>query len=156
MTTSEQSAHPRNETGIPRPLGYWVKHIHNRLEHNLAAQLREFSLDRREWQVLNTVAHGPIDADGINRALEPFFITDEAAAASHTTALSERGLMLRDQAGRYLLTSAGEALHGRAADRIHDGRLATTRGITPEEYAQLLDLLRRVSENVDVVAAQWA
>lgn len=156
MTTSEQFAHPGNETGVPRPLGYWVKHIHNRLEDNLAAQLREFGLDRRSWQVLNTVAHGPINQAGIDRALEPFLDLDEPTTAPYATALAERGLVRPDLTGRYLLTATGAALHAPAADRIHAGRLATTQGITPAEYGQLLDLLRRVSENVDAVAAQLA
>jgi hypothetical protein len=153
MTTSGQSAHPGNETGIPRPLGYWVKHIHNRLEENLAAQLREFGLDRRSWQVLNIVAHGPVDQTGIDRALAPFLGQDEPTAAPYVAALADRDVMLTDNAGRYALTVTGAALHAQAADRIHAGRLATTRGMTPAEYGQLLDLLRRVAENVDSVAA---
>ncbi len=155
MTASQDSAHPNRETGVPKPLGYWVKHIHNRLEGNLAAQLREFGLDRRSWQVLNTVAHGPVDLPGIDRALEPFLDPGEPTIAPYVAALAKRGSMEPDPAGHYLLTSPGAALHKRAADRIHAGRLATTQGFTPEEYQQLLDLLRRVAENVDVVATQW-
>jgi hypothetical protein len=156
MTTQEQSAHPGNETGVPRPLGYWVKHIHHRLEDNLAAQLREFGLDRRSWQVLNTVAHGPIDQTGIDRALAPFLGQDEPTAAPYVAALADRDVMLTDDTGRYALTATGTELHAQAADRIHAGRRATTRGITPTEYGQLLDLLRRVAVNVDSVAAQRA
>lgn len=155
MTASEQSAHPRNEAGVPKPLGYWVKHIHNRLESNLAAQLREFGLDRRSWQVLNTIAHGPIDQAGIDHALAPFLDSAEPTFAPCVAALAARGLVQLDQAGCYVLTPAGAVLHKPAADRIHAGRLATIAGITPAEYAQLLGLLRRVAENVDAVHAQW-
>lgn len=155
MRTSQRSAHPRDETGVPKPLGYWVKHVHDRLESNLAAQLREFGLDRRSWQVLNTIAHGPVDQAAIDRALAPFLDSDEPTVAPYVARLATRGLVQVDHAGYYVLTPEGAAVHEPAADRIHAGRLATTAGISPTEYAQLLGLLRRVAENVDAVHAQW-
>ena len=149
MITSQPSMHSTGGNAVPKPLGYWVKRIHNGLEDNLDAQLGEFGLNRRTWQVLNTVASGPIELSAIERALEPFRDHGEPVAAPCVAALCERGALEPDRSARYVLTAAGLTLHRSAADRAHAARRAVMRGIAPQEYEQLIDLLRRVAENID-------
>lgn len=155
MDTTPRSAHPRDESGVPRPLGYWVKHIHDGLEGNLAAAVGDLGLDRRLWQILDTVAHGPIDVSATAEALAPFVGQGRDAIGPRLAALVECGAIIADASGRHTLTDLGAELHAEAADRVHAARLATMRGFSDEEFGTLLDLLRRVASNVDDVAAQW-
>ncbi|MEV5648150.1 hypothetical protein AB0L57_07860 [Nocardia sp. NPDC052254] len=153
MDTASWAAHPRDESEVPKPFGYWLKHIHNGLEGNLAAAVGELGLDRRSWQILNTVAHGPIDAAAVVDALAPF-AEDDVAIESHLAVLARRGVVATDASGRYALTDAGAELHAEASDRVHAARLAIMRGFSEAEFRTLLELLRRVAANVDACAAQ--
>ncbi|WP_227979173.1 MarR family winged helix-turn-helix transcriptional regulator [Nocardia spumae] len=154
MTATSQSTHPRDEIEVPKPLGYWVKHIHDRLEDNLAAALRDLNLDRRSWQLLNTVAHGPVDSVATAAALAPFVGGRPESVAPLLTELADRGVLVADATGRYTLTAAGIQVRAQAADRVHAARAAIARGFSAEEFHTLLALLRRVAANADSVAAR--
>jgi hypothetical protein len=74
-----------------RPFGYWIKHIDRRIEENFGLLLAEEGLDRRRWQVLNTIAHGPISPDDLDRALAPFVSDREPTMRPHADQLVGRG-----------------------------------------------------------------
>ncbi len=157
MGATSPTAHPRDESEVPKPLGYWLKRIHNGLERNLAAAVGDLGLDRRSWQILNTVAHGPIETAAVAEALAPFTEGAEDAddaIESRLTALAERGVIVADASGRHTLTAVGIELHATASDRVYAARRASARGFSDEEFGMLLDLLRRVAVNVDGFAAQ--
>jgi hypothetical protein len=39
----------------PKPLGYWLQHLHNLLETHFTLALADLGSNRREWQLLNTL-----------------------------------------------------------------------------------------------------
>ena len=41
-----------------KPLGWWLRHLHELLESSMTRALDAESLTRRHWQVLNTIALG--------------------------------------------------------------------------------------------------
>jgi hypothetical protein len=60
-----------------KPLGYRLKHLHDLLEEIFARTLTDFGTDRRQWQLLNTVAREPRSVADLEQALAPFWNEDE-------------------------------------------------------------------------------
>ncbi|WP_188197014.1 MarR family winged helix-turn-helix transcriptional regulator [Nonomuraea sp. SYSU D8015] len=115
---------------MEKHIGYWVKNLDTVLESAMDDALR---MSRREWQVLNTTAHGGRPAE-----LEPFTGLEEAVER-----LTARG-WLAD--GR--ITEAGRAAHAQIAERVGRFRRQVSMGVTPEEYQTTVDVLRRMADNV--------
>ncbi|GAB4002994.1 hypothetical protein GCM10029992_42960 [Glycomyces albus] len=42
----------------PKPIGYWLKHLHNLMERQFEAALADLDMGRRHWQVLNVLYGG--------------------------------------------------------------------------------------------------
>jgi hypothetical protein len=115
---------------MEKHIGYWLKNLDTLLESSMDDALQ---MSRREWQVLNTVAHGAPPAE-----LTPFTGVDEAVGQ-----LTARG-WLAD--GR--ITEAGAAAHAEIGERVAAFRRRASEGVTPEEYQATMDVLRRMSANL--------
>lgn len=127
------------------PIGYWVKEIDRLIEESFARLLAEEELTRRHWQVLNTVAAGPVPASEVDAALAPFGDTVAPVADE----LAARGWLAR--AGELLeLTANGRAAHAAVSERVMASRRALTEGITAEEYASAVAVLERMATNLRV------
>ncbi|MFE3985299.1 MarR family winged helix-turn-helix transcriptional regulator [Nocardia tengchongensis] len=137
----------------PKPIGYWFKHIDNTLEANFAALLATEGLLRRHWQIVHTLSGGPLDAAGLDVALAPFLNAQEPTAAPYVGALLDRGWVAPADAGTYALTPEGVEAHAKLLARIRIQRAAVTAGLTDDDYRTLLDLLQRVSADVDAFAS---
>lgn len=57
----------------PKPLGYWLQHLHNLLETHFTLVLADLVSNRREWQLLSTLTGGPRSRTDLERALAPFW-----------------------------------------------------------------------------------
>ncbi|WP_433565362.1 MarR family winged helix-turn-helix transcriptional regulator [Nocardia sp. CA-151230] len=139
-------------TDTPKPIGYWFKHIDKTLEENFAALLATEGLVRRHWQILHTLSGGPLDPAGLDVALAPFLNAQDPTAAPYLGALAGRGWIVLDDAGSHALTPEGIDVHAELFRRIQIQRRAVTEGLSDDDYRTLLDLLRRVSANVDAFA----
>jgi DNA-binding MarR family transcriptional regulator len=135
-----------------RPFGYWIKHIDRRIEENFGLLLAEEGLDRRRWQVLNTIAHGPISPDDLDRALAPFVSDREPTMRPHTDQFVARGWAAPAVDGTLTLTDEGQAGHARVAERVRAARARVIDGLSPEDYGTLMGLLERIAGNLDAVA----
>ncbi|WP_246842846.1 MarR family transcriptional regulator [Allokutzneria sp. NRRL B-24872] len=124
-----------------QPIGYWLKHLDGLLEADLAAVLRDVGLDRRKWQVLNTLVSGPLTPAELTAAMAPF---DEADAV---TALLDLGWVSRIE-GAFALTGAGRLGHTETAARVRYARRRITNGISDEDYVATVAVLERMATNL--------
>ncbi|MFB9908003.1 hypothetical protein [Allokutzneria oryzae] len=125
-----------------RPLGYWLKHIDALIEADFAAALADFGLDRRTWQVLNTLHAKPHTYAELTAAVAPFPDTDAAVRA-----LAERGLITVTENTLYL-NDTGEKSYVEVAARVRERRERITRGISDEEYAATITVFERMAANL--------
>lgn len=139
----------------PKPFGYWLKRIDSGIEDNLGALLSRDGLTRRGWQVLNCVVSGPIAPSEVDRAMAPFFDDSDPTAAPYLRALADRAWIAADSDGVYSLTEAGRLAFEALQQRVSAQRAAVMQGLTREEFATLVELLRRVAANVDAIGASY-
>ncbi|RDI49264.1 MarR family winged helix-turn-helix transcriptional regulator [Nocardia mexicana] len=144
------------ETGHAKPLGYFLRHIDTLLEQNFADLLSGHGLVRRSWQVLNTIARGPTDLAGLDRAHAHFRDAAESTVAPHVQAFIERDWVSVAADGLYVLTQEGQAEYRRLSELIDAERAATLDGLTPDDYRALLGKLQRISDNLESVARSRA
>ncbi|MFJ4650621.1 MarR family winged helix-turn-helix transcriptional regulator [Nocardia sp. NPDC088792] len=136
----------------PEPIGYWLKHIDVTLESNFETLLATQELKRRHWQIMHTLAGGPIDAAGLKTALAPFLDAEDPTPAPYVAALIERGWVTVDEATAHTLTPEGIAAHADLFARIQVQRKAVTEGLSTDDYNNLLATLQRIADNVDAFA----
>ncbi|MGI5284265.1 helix-turn-helix domain-containing protein [Nonomuraea polychroma] len=120
---------------MEKHIGYWVKNLDTVLESAMDDALQ---MSRREWQVLNTAAHGAQPDE-----LVPFTGVEEAVAR-----LTARGWLADSR-----ITEAGRAAHAEIAERVGRFRRQVSAGVTPEEYQVTVDVLRRMAANVTGTSA---
>ena len=128
-----------------KPLGYWLRHLHELLEEHLALVLSERGTSRREWQVLNTLTRG--GRPGTD--LAPFADPDDPGFTRLLAGLRERGWI--DDAGR--LTEAGSAAHADLSSRVVEARAAVVGDLTPEQYEETVQRLAAMARNVEAAIA---
>jgi DNA-binding MarR family transcriptional regulator len=124
-----------------KPLGYWLKHIDTQLEAKFLQVLSEEGLNRRQWQILNTIASGARSIGEIDEAGKPF-LTEESFQPV-VDSLAALGWV----AG-YELTPAGRTAFDSVSAKVHAFRAKVISGVSEEEYVTLVRLLERVAANV--------
>ncbi|MDQ6936383.1 MAG: MarR family transcriptional regulator [Actinomycetota bacterium] len=134
-------------TSPPRPIGYWLKHLDALIEDHFAQALAADGVDRRQWQLLNTLAAEPADRPHLEMALAPFLIDDPTAAARALAALIERG-WAQDHDGRITMTPDGAVVHRRLEGRVTASRARILDGITAEQYQAVLATLQLMAANL--------
>jgi DNA-binding MarR family transcriptional regulator len=133
-----------------RPFGYWIKQIDRGIEETLGRILSDEDLSRRSWQVFNTVAEGPITPADLDRALAPFLSAEEPTMRPYADELTRRGWVTSGGRGALGLTDEGQRAHRRVSERVRAMRARITDGLSPQEYATMVQLLRRVAANLEV------
>lgn len=136
-----------------RPLGYWLKHIDGALTENMGRLLAADGLDRRAWQVLNTMSYGPITVAALDETMAAFLSADEPTMRSQVERFVERGWAGQAGDGRVTLTEEGRRVHERASERAGALRTRMMECLSAEEYGVLMELLQRVATHLDALAA---
>lgn len=131
-----------------QPIGYWsgaaMRHVVGRIRAELATE----DLTQPHWWTLNHVAGAP-GAWGRARLtdqLTPFDDQDSDFEAVYGDLIA-RGWLTEDS-GTFVLTEAGEAGRLRAKERLGKVNERVHEGITPDEYAATLNVLRRMIDNL--------
>jgi DNA-binding MarR family transcriptional regulator len=124
-----------------KPLGYWLKHIDTRLEAAFVRLLAEEGLNRRQWQILNTIASGARSVGEIDEAAKPFLI--EESFQPVVDSLAALGWVTE-----YQLTPVGRTAFDSVSGKVHAFRAKVISGMSEEEYVTLVRLLERVAANV--------
>lgn len=118
---------------LDKPIGFWLKHLHNLLEDGLTRVLADHGLTRRHWQALNTSRHG-------EEALEVFDGAAEARAD-----LVARGWITADGT----LTDEGRAARTEIAERVRRFRELSVAGLTEDQYADAVRVLATMAANLE-------
>ncbi|MFJ9553531.1 MarR family winged helix-turn-helix transcriptional regulator [Nocardiopsis sp. NPDC101807] len=131
------------------PIGYWLKHLDRLIENDFDRVLASESLGRRHWQVLNSLHTEPGTTADLDRRLAPFLEEDEATVAPAVDRLRDLGWV--EGLAALALTPRGEAGHAELLSRVEEARARLTRGIGDEEYRVAVDVLERMSANLEQV-----
>lgn len=140
----------------PRPLGYWLRHLHNLLEKQFDATLADLGVHRRHWQILHTLSRGEASRDDLTAALAPFWTEGAPDLDTCLAELADRGWTPRDLPSEQkpvALTDEGHAAHAGIAERVHATRAVVTRGLTAEQYTETLRVLSLMADNVETELA---
>jgi DNA-binding MarR family transcriptional regulator len=132
-----------------RPIGYWLKHLDRLIEETFEHTLASEALSRRHWQVLNTLRARPSTHAEIAQALAPFLADDPAADRRAIDELVARGWVEQGEGGLLALTEMGTQAHAALLERVAATRQLLMRGISEDEYRRVIDILRRMVENLE-------
>lgn len=128
-----------------RPVGWWVRRLDELLEQGLDDVVAAEGLTRRHWQVLESLAGGPVPRADLHAALGPFAAPEDVDAV--LADLAGRGWAAGDAAPS--LTPAGRAAHERLAAAVGAFRRGVADGLTAEEYAATVAGLARMVANLE-------
>lgn len=131
-----------------RPIGYWLKRLDRAIEDAFDRDLARWSLTRRHWQVLNTLARGPAPQSEIAEALAPFWVEGAITQQEVVEDLLNRGWVEISNA-LPSLTAAGVGAHSRVSSQVNGTRAKVLEGLTAEDYATVLRLLERMTLNLE-------
>ncbi len=134
-----------------QPIGYWLKHLDRLIEDTFERALATERLTRRHWQTLNAVQSGPVTQAGLDEALAPFLADDPDGARAAVDDLVARGWMERS-GGPLRLTAVGEVAFAGVRATVTATRRQVMDGVSPEEYSAVVDVLRRMSANLEPAA----
>ncbi len=134
-------------TAPSRPIGYWLKRLDRSIEDGFERDLARWSLTRRHWQVLHTLATHPADQAAIRDALAPFW-TDETITLDQVV----NDLQIRHWAQRatehLALTPEGETAHAEINAQIQASRARMMKDLTAQDYATVVRLLEAMTTNL--------
>lgn len=136
----------------PKPLGYWLQHLHNLLETHIALVLSDLGTERRDWQLLNTLAQGSRTHSALERALAPFWTAGQPSLRDVLANLTARG-WVEDSNGTVALSPSGVAIHAELTRRVQRARAMALNGLTPEQYEETIRILSSMAGNVEAAIA---
>lgn len=138
---SEPAAHRQ------RPIGFWLKLVDRLIDEAFDAVLSTDGLTRRHWQVLDMLRRGATSGPALADRLAPFLSAAEPDVEPVLADLAGRGWVALDGDGARL-TDAGAAAHQRLRTGVAATRERLVDGLTPEQYAATVDVLRRMAANL--------
>ncbi|NUW38058.1 MarR family transcriptional regulator [Nonomuraea sp. SMC257] len=120
---------------MQKMIGYWLKHLDELFENVLTTTLVAEGVSRREWQALNVLSAG----EDPGAQLSPFSGVDDA----------QERLASRGWADGGALTEEGRRAHAALAEQVGRIRRRAAEGVSAEEYAATIDVLRRMAANLE-------
>lgn len=138
-----------------RPLGYWLKLLDQLIEEHLDRVLMREGIRRRHWQALNLLETRsardgrsvPATKEDIAEQLGPFWSGSAVTVDEVLDELTGRGWITRSEP--YRLTTAGETAHAALAPIVERAAGQINDGVTTQEQADTVDVLRRMAGNAE-------
>ncbi|MFD6098577.1 MarR family winged helix-turn-helix transcriptional regulator [Nocardiopsis flavescens] len=129
------------------PIGYWLKHLDRLIENDFDRTVASEGLGRRHWQVLHSLHQEPGTLADLDRRLAAFLDESEVSVAPAVEELRRRGWVQ----GLVALetTPAGRRAHDDLFARVQATRERLTHGIGDREYRDAVDVLERMSANLE-------
>jgi hypothetical protein len=118
--------------------------IDGALDPTLAAE----DLSRRHWQTMNFLHQGPSDAPALAEALRPFWGEGAITLDEVLSDLEHQALVTNDE-GRYALTATGTATRAKLASQVEVTRRRLVGGVTREQYLATVEMLQRMTANLE-------
>lgn len=136
MNQNEESTDtPRTE----RPLGYWLRTVDALITGAFAEALHAEGVSRRDWMVLNVLS-GDVDAPGLSERL--------ARKGKRLRSLEDRGWVLEQGDGTWVLTDLGRAEKERIGAVVDGIRSRVTGAIGDDAYTQLTSSLEAIAREL--------
>ncbi len=130
------------------PIGYWLKRADELLTKGIDKIQSSNGLSRTNWQILNAIEKmGITSQDKIVETLHPF--ADPATIVNSIKNLIKKELVTESTNDNYKLTQAGSDLYGRALRKQKEFRGRAGKGITKEEYAVTIEVLKKLVDNLE-------
>lgn len=126
------------------PIGYYLKKADNLLTEGINEIHREFSIDRTQWQILNSINEG-IDKKEIEALLKQF-ANDEQINNSFSSLIDRN--ILTDNID-LKLSDKGKALYNQCFEKQKEFRQKAMSHITEQEYKQLIITLEKIIKNLE-------
>jgi hypothetical protein len=130
-----------------RPIGYWLKRLDRLIDGQFERQLGDVGLSRRQWQLLNLLEDGPMSVQELQTALEPF-LQDGDDLNGALLGLVASG-WADSQNNIVSVTTTGHAQFGLVKTKVAELRQTLTAGISPEDYQATVDVLARMTANLE-------
>lgn len=137
-----------------RPLGYWLKYIDAAITESLGRLFAADGLNRRAWQVLNTMSYGPITVAALDETMAAFLSADEPTMRPHVERFVERGWAQVADDGSVTLTGEGRGAYEQVSERSGALRVRMMECMSADEYEVLMGLLQRLAAHLDALAAE--
>ncbi|MEU3630189.1 MarR family transcriptional regulator [Streptomyces fradiae] len=134
-----------------QPIGYWSHVVHKAVIRRLRDAMADLDLTQPLWWTLNRLAAaGPGGASREELAAGLVALADDPDEIPRIPArLAYRGWTTEDEEGVLRLTGEGAAAHARMRALVTDVRARLHEGVTDEEYAAALRVLRRIARNAE-------
>lgn len=131
-----------------RPIGFWLKLADRLIDEQFEKALTDFTVSRKQWEILNVLSPGPSTLVKLNLALEPFLDAGtRESAADHIAELIDRGWV--DVAFEYYeLTGEGASRHAELHRRVARNRAVALDGIIDDDFETTVRVLERVAKNL--------
>lgn len=129
-----------------RPIGWWVKRLDTLLDEAVDSVVAGERLTRRHWQVLHSLAEGPVQEPALHAGLAHFGDPGELAVV--VADLIGRG-WAESARGGVTLTPDGVLAHDRVARAVGRVRRHVADGLSRQEYERTILVLDRMVQNVE-------
>ncbi|WOI62956.1 MarR family winged helix-turn-helix transcriptional regulator [Streptomyces fradiae] len=141
----------KDENLAAQPIGYWSGVVHQAVIRHLRDAMADLDLTQPLWWTLNRLAAaGPGGASREELAAGLAPLADDPDEIPRIPArLAHRGWTTEDEAGVLRLTGEGAAAHARMRAVAADVRARLHEGVSDEEYAAALRVLRRIARNAE-------
>lgn len=133
------------EKAVGRPIGWWLKEADARLNAAFDRALHGSSIDRRGWQVLNTLAGRPTSREELFGSLASF---DPPTVVRDVVSHLQAQLMVEEAAGLLQLTPDGARQQAELAPLVDTVRQQISAALPREDYVTLVRLLARLTESL--------
>jgi len=127
-----------------RPIGWWLKQADALIEQAFEDAFDGGTINRRQWQVRESLARAPQSEPDLLKTLESF---EGAQAAVHE--LRGLRLLIDGPDGMLTLTHAGVAAHATAAAAVTKVRGAVSAALPAENYPTLSRLLSELVDGLE-------
>jgi DNA-binding MarR family transcriptional regulator len=131
-----------------RPIGFWLKLVDRLIDEGFDAVLGEAGLTRRHWQVLHLLQAEPATVQRTDTLLAPFLSGGAATTRPVFDDLQGRGWVTWTDDQHATLTETGASAHAELLGHVSHSRERLSAGITPQEYAATIEILRRMAVNL--------
>ncbi|MEU5052079.1 MarR family winged helix-turn-helix transcriptional regulator [Streptomyces sp. NPDC021096] len=131
-----------------KPIGYWLNRTDQALTRHMNDMLAQFGLTRTTWQVLNVLHDtGPTTDTDVLTTLRANADTPALTTAIDTVLAD--GWATRPSPHHLALTPEGHRHLTHVAEHVEAFRTLATTGISPEEYRTAVDVLQRMTHNLE-------
>ena len=139
-----------------RPIGFWLKLVDGLIDERFASTLEEHGVTRRQWQILNVLSRGPATVEQLDAAVAPFLAAvttssgepgEPESSTEHLSELIESAWVDATATG-YELTERGHTAFDALEETVGKLRAELSDGLTPEQYAETVAALERMSRNL--------